>query len=171
MVNCQAMAKEHSFDLVSKVDLQELRNALQQAQKEIGTRFDFKGTSAGIAFEETGGVLKLAADHTMQLKSVADLLETKLAKRGVPLKAFVWKEPEQLPSGGIKRQAALQQGIPSEKAKEIVKAIKELGLKVQPRIEGDAVRVAAGKIDDLQTVIQAIQAKDFGIPLQAENYR
>lgn len=165
------MAKEHSFDLVSKVDLQELRNALQQAQKEIGTRFDFKGTSAGIAFEEADGVLKLVADHSMQLKSVADVLETKLAKRGVSLKSFVWKEPETLPSGGVKRQATLQQGIPSEKAKEIVKAVKELGLKVQPRIEGDAVRVAASKIDDLQTIVQAIKAKDFGIPLQTENYR
>lgn len=165
------MAKEHSFDLVSKVDLQELRNALQQAQKEIGTRFDFKGTSASVAFEEAGGLLKLAADHSLQLTSVAQLLETKLAKRGVSLKAFLWKDPETLPSGGVKQQAVLQQGIPSEKAKEIGKAIRELGLKVQPRIEGDALRVSAAKIDDLQAVIQAVMAKDFGLPLQAENYR
>ena len=165
------MAKDHSFDLVSKVDLQELKNALQQAQKEIATRFDFKGSSASIAFEEPAGLLKLTADQSMQLKSVADVLETKLAKRGVSLKAFVWKGPEALPSGGVKQQATLQQGMSSEKAKEIVKAIKELGLKVQPRIDGDAVRVTAAKIDDLQTVLQAVKAKDFGIPLQAENYR
>lgn len=165
------MAKDHSFDLVSKVSLQELRNAIQQAQKEIGTRFDFKGSSASIQFEESSSTLKLTADHSMQLKSVVDLLETKMAKRGVPLKAFAWKEPEELPSGGVKQQATLQQGIPSEKAKEIVKAVKGFGLKVEARIEGDSVRVSARQIDDLQTVIQSIQGKDFGVPIQAENYR
>ncbi|MBI3615684.1 MAG: YajQ family cyclic di-GMP-binding protein [Candidatus Omnitrophica bacterium] len=165
------MGKDHSFDFVSKVDLQELRNALQQAQKEIATRFDFKGSSASLLFEESSGTLKLAADHSMQLKSVADVLETKLVKRGVSLKAFVWKDPEALPSGGVKRQATLQQGLASEKAKEIVRAIKDLGLKIQPRIEGDAVRVMGDKIDDLQTVIQVFKGKDFGVSLQVENYR
>lgn len=165
------MAQDHSFDFVSKVNLQELRNALQQAQKELQTRFDFKGSSASIAFEESSGVLKLTADHSMQLKSVQDILETKMVKRGVSLRSFVWKEPEQLPSGGVKQQATLQQGLLSEKAKEIVKAIKYLGLKVQPRIEGDSVRISGRQIDDLQTVIQSLKAKDFGVPLQVENYR
>ena len=165
------MAQEHSVDIVSKVNLQELRNALQQAQKEIGTRFDFRGTSAGVAFEESSGALKVTADHHPQLKNVIDVVETKLAKRGVSVKVFAWSAPEQLPSGTMKQQATLQQGLPSEKAKEITKTIKDLGLKVQPRIEGDAVRVVGKQIDDLQAVIQTIKAKDFGVPLQAENYR
>ena len=165
------MPQDHSFDVVSKVNLQELRNALAQAQKEIQTRFDFKGTSASVAFEEDPGVLKLTADHSMQMKSVIDVLETKMVKRGVPLNAFAWKDPEELPSGGIKQQATLQQGLSSEKAKEIVKTIKDLGLKVQPRIEADSVRVAARQIDDLQAVVQTLQGKNFGVPVQFENYR
>ena len=165
------MPKDHSFDVVSKVDLQELRSAVQMAQKEIQNRFDFKGSSASIALEEEPLGLKLTADHSVQLKSVVDVLQGKLVKRGVPLKSFEWKEPEQLPSGGAKQSAPLQQGLSSEKAKEISKAIKGLGLKVEPRIEGDSVRVAAKQIDDLQAVMQVLREKDFGIPLQMENYR
>ena len=164
-------AQEHSVDLVSKVNLQELRNALAQAQKEIATRFDFRGSSASIAFEKSEGVLKVAADHHAQLRSVVDVLETKLAKRGVPLQAFAWKEPEPLPSGSMKQQASLQQGLPQDKAKEMMKTIRALGLKVQLRIEGDAVRVSGKQIDDLQTVLQTLKTKNFGIPIQAENYR
>ena len=165
------MAVDHSFELVSKVNLQEVRNALQQAQKEVGTRFDFKGTSASVVFEENPPVVKVTADHHAQLASVVDVVHTKLSKRGVSLKAFAWQEPEQLPGGTVKRQAALQQGLPAEKAREIAKAIKELGLKVQPRIEGEAVRVSGRQIDDLQAVIQSLKTKDFGIPVQVENYR
>ena len=134
------MAQDHSFDVVSKVNLQELRNAIAQAQKEIATRFDFRGSSASVAYEETGGILKVAADHQAQLRSVVDVVEAKLAKRGVPLKAFVWQTPEALPGGTMKQQATLQQGLSSEQAKAVTKTIKELGLKVQPRIDGDAVR-------------------------------
>jgi len=165
------MAQEHSFDIVSKVNLQEVRNALQQAQKEVGTRFDFRGTSASVTFEESPPVVKVSADHHAQLRSVVDVVETKLAKRSVSLKAFLWKPPEQLPSGGMKQQAVLQQGLASEKAKEIVKVVKDLGLKVQPRIDGDAVRIAGKQIDDLQAVIQTLKGKDFGVAIQVENYR
>ena len=165
------MAKDHSFDVVSKVNLQELKNAVQMAQKEIQTRFDFKGSRASITLEEEPFALKLTADHVVQLKSVADVVQGKLVKRGVSLKSFDWKQPEELPAGGAKQQALLQQGLSGEKAKEVVKAIKGLGLKVEPRIEGESIRVAAKQIDDLQTVIQALQQKDFGVPLQAENYR
>lgn len=165
------MAQDHSCDIVSKVNLQELRNAVQQAQKEIATRFDFRGTSASLIFEEAGGLIHVAADHQAQLRSVRDVLDGKLARRGVSLKAFAWNEPEQLPSGGMKQHATLQQGLSSEQAKEITKAIKALNLKVQPRIEGDTVRVAGKQLDDLQAVIQAIRAKDFGVPIQVENYR
>ena len=170
-VRIREMAQEHSFDIVSKVNLQELRNAVAQAQKEVATRFDFKGTSASIVFEESPPVLKLTADHSMQLKSVVDLLETKMAKRGVPLNVLTWDSPEELPGGTIKQKAQLQQGISSEKAKEIAKVIKDLGIKVQPRIEGDSVRVAGRQLDDLQVVIQSLRGRNFGIPLQFENYR
>lgn len=165
------MAKEHSFDIVSKVDLQELKNAVQMAQKEILTRFDFKGSSAAVLFEEKPPALRLTADHVTQLKSVADLLHGKLVRRGVALKAFDWKEPEVLPAGGAKQQAVLQQGLSSDKGREISKTIKGLGLKVEARIEGDSVRVSANQIDDLQSAIQVLRAKDFGVPLQFENYR
>ena len=165
------MAQDHSVDLVSKVSVQEVRNALAQAQKEVGTRFDFRGSSAGVVFEESPLLVKVTADHAAQLRSVIEVVQAKLAKRGVPLNAFAWKDPEQLPSGTMKQQADLQQGLASEKAKEITKVIKDLGLKVQPRIEGDAVRVSGKQIDDLQAVIQAVKARDFGVPIQAENYR
>ena len=165
------MAQDHSFDIVSKVSLQELRNAMQQAQKELSTRFDFRGSSASLLFEEGTGLLKLTADHQAQLNSVIDVVESKLAKRGVPVNAFAWKASEQLPSGGMKRQAHLQQGLASDKAREIVGLIKGLDLKVQPRIDGDAVRVSGKQLDDLQVVIQAVRKKDFGVPLQVENYR
>ncbi|MDP3723384.1 MAG: YajQ family cyclic di-GMP-binding protein [Candidatus Omnitrophota bacterium] len=165
------MAQDHSCDIVSKVNLQELRNALSQAQKEIGTRFDFQGSGASVTFEEAALLLKLTADDQAQLKGVRDVMESKLAKRGVSLKAFVWETPEALPSGGVKQQARLQQGLPAERAREIVKTIKASGLKVQPRIEGDLVRVSGKQIDDLQQVIQALKTREFGVPLQVENYR
>ena len=165
------MAQDHSFDLVSKVNLQELRNAIQQAQKEIATRFDFQRSRASVEFEESSLTLKLAADHHAQLSSVVDVVETKLAKRGVSVKALAWKALEPLPSGGVKQQAVVQQGISSEKARELAKFVKELGLKVQPRIDGDAVRVAGKQLDDLQAVIQAIKTNDFGVAIQVENYR
>src|SRR3989338_3146973 len=106
------MASEHSCDFVSKVNLQELHNALQQAQKELATRFDFRGSSAGLVFEESPPVVKVTADHHAQLRSVIEVFESKLAKRGVSVNAFDWKAPESLPSGGMKQQAAVQQGIP-----------------------------------------------------------
>ena len=165
------MPQDHSFDFVSKVNLQELRNAIQQAQKEIQTRFDFQRSSASVTLEESPPGLLLTADHPGQLKSVMDVVETKLAKRSVSLKAFVWKDPEQLPSGGMKQQAVLQQGLSTEKAKAITAIVKTLGLRVQARIDGDAVRVSGKQLDDLQTVIQAVRAQDLGVPIQVENYR
>jgi hypothetical protein len=165
------MAQDHSFDIVSKVNLQEVRNAIQQAQKEVATRFDFRGSSAGITFDESPPLLRVTADHQAQLRSVVDVVETKLAKRGVPVKAFAWQSPEQLPSGGMKQQAALQQGLSQERAKDVVKLIKALGLKVQSRIDGDAVRVCGRQIDELQSVIQALKSQDVGVPIQVENYR
>ena len=165
------MAAEHSCDIVSKVNLQEVRNAIQQAHKEIATRFDFRGSSASVTFEESPAVLKVTGDHQAQLRSVVEVVEGKLAKREVPLKAFAWNPAEQLPGGSMKRQATLQQGLSSDKARAITKAIKDLGIKVQARIDGDSVRVASKQIDALQGVIQALKQRDFGFPLQVENYR
>lgn len=165
------MAQEHSFDVISKVNLQELRNAMSQAQKDVGTRFDFRGTSAGLDFEESSLLIHVTADHSAQLKSVVEVLRGKLAKRGVAVNALVWKEPESLPSGGMKQQAQVQQGLSSEQAREITKAVKALGLKVQPRIDGETVRVVGKQLDDLQAVIRSLSGKDFGIPLQFDNYR
>ena len=165
------MPQDHSYDVVSKVNLQELRNAIQQAEKEIATRFDFRNSSASVAYEESSLLLKISGDHHGQLRSVKDVVEMKMVKRGVPANAFVWKDPEPLPSGTMKQQAALQQGVSSEKAKDVVKVIKDLGLKVQPRIDGDSVRVTGRQIDDLQASMQALKAKEFGIPIQFENYR
>lgn len=162
---------EHSFDIVSKVNLQELRNGVQQAQKEVATRFDFQRTSAGIEFEEPTLTLKLTADHAAQMNSVINVIESKLAKRGVSLKSLAWKETEALPSGGVKRQGAFQQGLDSDRARAVVKHIKDLGLKIQPRIDGDAVRVSGKQIDDLQAVAQSLKTRDFGIAIQVENYR
>ncbi|MBI2174101.1 MAG: DUF520 family protein, partial [Candidatus Omnitrophica bacterium] len=121
--------------------------------------------------EEATGLLRVSGDHAAQLKSVIDVVETKMAKRGVALKAFAWQSPQMLPSGGVKQAAQLQEGLSSEKAKAIVAAIKVLGLKVQPRIEGDSVRVVGKQVDDLQVVIAALKKEDFGVAIQADNYR
>lgn len=165
------MSTEHTFDVVSKVDLQEVRNALQMAGKEIGTRFDFRGTGARASFEEKPPVLLLAADHELQLRSVRDVVTQKLAARKVPLKAIVFEASEHIPGGSVKQKGVIQQGLTQDQARAIVKVVKDQGLKVQPRIEGDAVRVSAKQIDDLQTVMHALREQEFGTAIQFENYR
>ena len=163
------MSKESSFDISSTVDLQEVDNAVQQSMKEIGQRFDFKGTACRIVRDEMGLILH-AAD-TFKLKAVVDLLESKLVRRKVSLKALVYEAPEPAAKGTIRQRVTLQQGISAEKAREIVKAIRGLGHKVQAQIQGDQVRVSGKSKDDLQAVIQPLQAHDFGIDLQFDNYR
>ena len=163
------MSKESSFDISSTVDLQEVENAVQQAMKEIQQRFDFKGTSCRITRDETG--LTLNADDTFKLKAVVELLESKLVRRKVSLKALLYEPPEAAAKGTIRQRVGFQQGISAEKAREIVKAIKGLGLKVQAQIQGDQVRVSAKAKDDLQAVIGALRPHDFGIDLQFGNYR
>ena len=165
------MPQEHSFDFVSKVNLQEVRNAIQQAQKEIGTRFDFRGSRASVEFDESALTMKISGDHQAQLNSVREVVEGKLSRRGISLKSLSWGPTEQSPTGAMKQSGTFQQGLPSEKAKELAKAIRDLGLKVQARQEGDLVGVVSKQLDELQIVIRAITAKDFGLPLQAENYR
>ena len=163
------MSKESSFDISSTVDLQEVDNAVQQAMKEIQQRFDFKGTSCRIIRDGEG--LALNADDTFKLKAVVDLLESKLARRKVSLKALVYEALEAAAKGTVRQRVTLQQGISAEKAREIVKAIRGLGLKVQAQIQGDQVRVSGKSKDDLQAVMQALREREFGIDLQFVNYR
>jgi uncharacterized protein YajQ (UPF0234 family) len=165
------MAGEHSFDIVSKVDLQEVSNAVQQTKKEIGQRFDFRGSKSAVTLDEKKYELTLISDDEHKLKSLVDILQTKLVKRGVPLKAVLFGKPEPASGGTVRQVLMLQHGIPVEKAKEIVKFIKNSKLKVQAEIQKEQVRVRSKIIDDLQTIIKEIKEKDFGIHTDFINYR
>ncbi len=163
------MAQEFSFDVVSKTDMQEVSNAVQQAQKELAQRFDFKGSKSSI--ELAAEEIVLVSDDEGKLRSVKDILESKLVKRGVSLKAMDYAVLEQAMGGTVRQRAKIVQGIEIEKAKAIVKAIKEAKLKVQASIQSDQVRVTGRTKDDLQKAIALVKGKDFGIPLQFTNYR
>jgi cyclic-di-GMP-binding protein len=163
------MAQEFSFDIVSKTDLQEVSNAVQQAQKELAQRFDFKGSKSSI--ELAAEEIVLASDDEGKLRSVKDILESKLVKRGVSLKALDYAVLEQAVGGTVRQRATIVQGIEIEKAKAVVKAIKEAKLKVQASIQSDQVRVTGRAKDDLQKAMAVVKGKDFGIPLQFTNYR
>ncbi|HEX4440407.1 MAG TPA: YajQ family cyclic di-GMP-binding protein [Thermoanaerobaculia bacterium] len=165
------MAQEFSFDVVSKVDLQEVLNAVQQASKEIATRFDFRGSKSKIEWNEKELELTLTSDDEGKLKSVKDILETRLVKRGVAVKSLDYQKVEPAAMGTVRQVVKIQQGIASEKAKEIVKAIKDRKLKVQAAIQGDQLRVSGRAKDDLQEVMSLLRAGDFGVPLQFTNYR
>ena len=165
------MAQEFSFDVVSTVDLQEVQNAVQQASKEIATRFDFRGSKSKIEWNEKELALTLTSDDEGKLKSVKDILETRLVKRGVAVKALDYQKVEPAAMGTVRQLVKIQQGIASEKAKEIVKAIKDRKLKVQAAIQGDQVRVTGRAKDELQEVMALLRAGDFGVPLQFTNYR
>ena len=165
------MADEHSFDVVCEVNMQEVLNAVDQAMKEIGQRFDFKGSKSSIELDRSKGTITLISDDEMKLKSVIDILQTKLVKRGVSLKALTYGKIEPAAGNTVRQLITLQQGIPQEKAKEIVKLIKDTKLKVSAEIQKDQVRVKAKKIDDLQAIMAKLKEKDFGIALQFANYR
>jgi uncharacterized protein YajQ (UPF0234 family) len=165
------MADEHSFDVVSKVDLQEVLNAVQQATKEISQRFDFKGSKSSIELNKEKHEITLISDDELKLKTVIDILQTKLVKRGVSLKALNYGKIEQAANNTVRQIVTLQQGIPVEKAKEIVKIIKDTKMKVQSEIQKDQVRVKAKKIDDLQLVMKLLKEKDLGIHIEFINYR
>ncbi|HCC68764.1 MAG TPA: YajQ family cyclic di-GMP-binding protein [Nitrospiraceae bacterium] len=165
------MPDEHSFDIVCRVDLQEVSNALQQAMKEIGQRFDFRGSKSNIDLDKGKNELYILSDDEYKLKSVIDILKEKLVKRGISLKALNYGKIEPALSGTVKQVITLQQGIPTEKAKDIVKIIKDTKLKVQPEIQKDQVRVKAKKIDDLQAIINMLKEKDLGIHMEFMNYR
>jgi cyclic-di-GMP-binding protein len=163
------MAGDNSFDIVSDVDLMEVSNAVQQAMKEIRQRFDFKGSVSDITLEKES--LTLNSDDESRLKAVIDILTTKLVKRGVSLKALEYGAIQPAAKGSVRQVVTVRKGIPSEKAKEIVKFIKGSGIRVQAQIQEDQVRVVGKKRDDLQAVILAVKGKDFGLDLQFTNYR
>jgi len=163
------MAGSNSFDVVSEVNMMEASNAVQQAMKEIRQRFDFKGSVSDIKLE--GDVLTLNSDDEVRLKAVIDVLTTKLVKRGVSLKALQYGKIEPAAKGTVRQVVTVQKGIPTEKAKEIVKFIKGSGIKVQAAIQENQVRVTGKNRDDLQAVIGSLRAQDFGLDLQFTNYR
>ncbi len=164
------MAAENTFDVVSKVDLQEVKNALDQAMKEIKTRFDLKDSRSEVKLEgETA--LQLASANEYTLQTVTEILQQKLAKRGVSLKAFKYGKVEPAANSSVRQKVDLQQGITAEQAKEISRTIKDSKIKVQATIQGDTVRVSSKDRDALQEVIALLKKKDFGIDLQFTNYR
>ena len=163
------MAQQNSFDIVSQVDGAELMNAINQTMKEVRQRFDFKGSTANVALEEKE--LVLSAEDETKLRNMNDILQQKLVRRGVPLKALDYGKAEPAAGGTVRQRVQIQQGIPQEKAKDIVRFIKDSKAKVQASIQGDMVRVSGRDRDTLQNVIAGLKAKDFGINMQFTNYR
>ena len=163
------MAQEFTFDIVSKTEMQEVANGVQQAQKELAQRFDFKGSKSSIELQ--GEELVLASDDEGKLRSVKEILESRLVKRHVALKAIDYQKLEQAVGGTVRQRAKIVQGIESEKAKAIVRTIKDAKIKVQASIQGDQVRVSGRNKDELQRAISLVKEGDYGIPLQFTNYR
>jgi uncharacterized protein YajQ (UPF0234 family) len=162
---------DNTFDVVSKIEMPEVLNAIQQAQKEIQQRYDLKDSHSAIELNEKDNKIVLASKDEFKLKAVVDILESKLVKRKVPLKGLSYGEIVPAAGSTVKQEIALQQGISTEKAREIVKAIKDAKLKVQASIQGDFVRVSGRDRDTLQTAIQLLRSADFGIDVQFTNYR
>lgn len=163
------MAAENSFDIVCKVDMQEVTNALDQTRREVETRYDLKGSKNEVTLDKHD-IVVLSADD-MKLKAVVDILQSRLHKRGVPLKALTYGDVEDAAGGAKRQKITLQQGIPTEKAKEIVRLVKDSKIKVQASIHEDKVRVAGKNRDDLQKVIALVREKELGIALSFDNYR
>jgi len=160
---------DNTFDIVSKIDLQEVSNAIQQALKEIHTRFDLKDSKSNIVLDKEG--ITLTSADEFKLKAVNDVFQAKLVKRGVPLKGLTYGAVEPAAGSTVRQKITLQQGIPIEKAREIVKRIKDSKKKVQASIQGDLVRVSGKDRDTLQDIIALLRQSDFGIDMQFTNYR
>ncbi len=164
------MAEMHSFDIACKVEMHEVNNAIDQAKKQIAVRYDFKGSKSSITLNNDNSIT-LIADDDYKMKSLTEVLKEKLAKRNVPLKALSFGKAESAIGGTIRQVITFQSGIPMEKAKEIVKFIKGLKLKVQAQIQEDKIRVTGQKIDDLQEIIKAIKDQDYDFAVQFINYK
>ena len=163
------MAQQNSFDIVSEVDRAEINNAINQTIKEVRQRFDFKGSSATVALEAND--LILTAEDETKLRNMNDIFQQKLVRRGVPLKALSYGSVDPAGGGTVRQKVQIQQGIPQEKAKEVVRFIKDSKAKVQASIQGDIVRVSGKDRDTLQGVIADLKSRDFGINMQFSNYR
>ena len=163
------MAAENSFDIACKIDMQEVTNALDQARREVSTRYDLKGSKCEITLEKTD--ITVLAPDDMKVKALVDILQSRLHKRGVPLKALTYGDVEQASGGALRQKISLQQGIPIERAREIVRLIKDTKIRVQASIQEDQVRVSGKNRDDLQKIIAMLREKDLGIALQFTNYR
>src|SRR5262245_45716876 len=161
---------ENTFDIVSKVDLQEVSNAIQNALKEIHTRFDLKDSKSDVQVEGKDAIVLGSVDE-YKLKAVNDILQGKLVKRGVPIKALTYGAVEPAAGSTVRQKITMQQGIPTEKAREIVKVIKDSKKKVQASIQGDSVRVSGKDRDFLKEIIALLRGRDFGIDMQFTNYR
>ncbi|HXC66752.1 MAG TPA: YajQ family cyclic di-GMP-binding protein [Nitrospiraceae bacterium] len=165
------MAEQFSFDVVSEVNMQEMKNVVDQATKEIKQRFDFKDSKTEITLKEKEKELVLVSDDEYKLNAVNDIIKTKCVKRGVSLKAFTYGNIDPALSGTVRQVAKIQDGIAVDKAKEVAKAIKESKLKVQAQIQGQQVRMLSKSKDELQAAMAFLRGKDFGIDLQFTNYR
>ena len=164
------MAQDNSFDIVSKVDIQEVRNAIDQAMKEIRQRFDLKDTHSDVSLEGQDAI-QLASSNEYKLEAVKDILAQKLVKRGVSLKNLTYGKIEPSSGQSVRQKISLQQGIPVEKAKEIVRLVKDSKKKAQVSIQGDSVRISSKDRDELQAIIALLRGKDLGLELQFTNYR
>lgn len=160
-----------SFDIVSEVDLQEVDNAVNQAKKELFQRYDFKNSKSSIDYNRAEKKITLVADDDFKLRSLRDILDTKMVKRNISLKALKYNEPQKAFEGTLRQIVELTSGLPREKQKDLVKIIKEFNSKLQAQIEGEKIRVSSPKKDDLQAVIARLRAIDFPLPLQFCNYR
>ena len=166
------MAAQQSFDVSTGADLQEVDNAVNQAQKELAQRYDFKGSKASIEFDKPKATITLVADNDFKMTALFDLLQGRMIKRGVPVKNLVVGDVTEAGNSTVRRTIGLTQGITGDKAKEIVRAIKDNGFKkVTAAIQGEEIRVSAPSRDELQTVIAFLRSKDFGIELKFGNYR
>lgn len=168
---CCTIAAEYSFDVVSRVDMSEVQNAINQASKEVATRYDFRGTRAEINLDPKALTLTLTADDTQQLRSLLELVQQRLAKRGVSLRALEPGTPEPAEGSTLRQVIVLRQGIPSEKAREMARLLRDSKLKVSSQIQDDQLRIAGSKKDDLQAVMTLLKQQDFGVDLQFVNYR
>jgi uncharacterized protein YajQ (UPF0234 family) len=162
---------DHSFDIVSKVDMQEVINAINQAEKEVGTRFDLKDSGSEITLKESEKKIHLVSSDDYKIKAVLEILNQKLLKRNVSIKAFKPGDIESRAGNTVKQEITIQSGLSQEHAKTLIRDIKDEKFKVQTQIQGDQIRVVAKKIDDLQSVIQFIRGKNYPFDVQAINYR
>ncbi len=165
------MAKESSFDVVSQVDMQEVDNAYQQASKELVQRYDLKDTDSSIEFDKQKHEMTVVAPSDFVCGQIIDIINSKLVKRGIDLKAVIWSDPQSVSGGRVKREGQIISGIDKDMLSKINKELKSLKMKIKVQIEGDKLRVSSASRDTLQDVIAHLKAQDYGIPLQFVNYR